>query len=68
MLYGLRNERYREAQQPNHASRMACPPIPPVVTPHLRAYRFGTAGMLLHLVADGELATRCGNDAELRIK
>ena len=42
--------------------------ILPVITPHLRAYRFGTAGMLLHLVPEGELSTRCGNNTELRIK
>ena len=28
-------------------------------TPHLRAYRCGTASILLHLVAQGELHTRC---------
>ena len=67
-VFGLRNERYHEAQQPIHASRMAFPPILPVVTPHLRAYRFGTAGMLLHLVPEGELRTRCGNRSKLRIE
>jgi hypothetical protein len=28
-------------------------------TPHLRAYRVGTASILLHLVQFGELDTRC---------
>jgi hypothetical protein len=28
-------------------------------TSHLRAYRYGTAGSLLHLVAQGERHTRC---------
>ena len=30
-----------------------------IPTHHLRAYRFGTAAMLLHLVVQGEPATRC---------
>jgi len=30
-----------------------------IPTHHLRAYRLGTAAMLLHLVGQGELTTRC---------
>ena len=33
-----------------------------IPTHHLRAYRLGTAAMLLHLVVQGELATRCSRE------
>ena len=35
-------------------------------TPHLRAYRVGTAGMLLHLVPYGEPSTRYRRDNIMR--